>query len=71
MLPPLMDLLGGGMGGKDKKIRTIGLIGDVTEEKASDVIYGLLALRESGVRQELKDPLDPAQKSLQLANPWR
>ena len=69
MLPPLMDLLGGGMGGKDKKIRTIGLIGDVTEEKASDVIYGLLALRESGVRQELKDPLDPNSEIITTCEP--
>ena len=58
MLPPLMDLLGGGSS-KEKKIRTIGLIGDVTEEKASDVIYGLLALRETGKVQKLADPTDP------------
>ena len=69
MLPPLMDLLGGGIGGKDKKIRTIGLIGDVTEEKASDVIYGLLALRESGVTQELKDPLDPSSEIITTFEP--
>lgn len=69
MLPPLMDLLGGGMGGKEKKIRTIGLIGDVTEEKASDVIYGLLALRESGIRQELKDPLDPNSEIIVTCEP--
>ena len=58
MLPPLMDLLGGG-GGREKKIRTIGLIGDVSEEKASDVIYGLLALKETGKVQKLADPTDP------------
>tara|TARA_A200000159_G_scaffold160107_1_gene179698 strand:- start:92 stop:823 length:732 start_codon:yes stop_codon:yes gene_type:complete len=68
MLPPLMDLLGGGSG-KDKKIRTIGLIGDVTEEKASEVIYGLLALRESGYRQELKDPTDPSSDIVETCEP--
>lgn len=67
MLPPLMDLLGGG--GKDKKIRTIGLIGDVTEEKASEVIYGLLTLRESGYRQELKDPTDPNSDIVESCEP--
>ena len=29
-------------------LRKIGLIGDVTEEKSSDIIYGLYALREMG-----------------------
>lgn len=67
MLPPLMDLLGGS--GKDKKIRTIGLIGDVTEEKASDVIYGLLALRESGRFQRLENPEDPHSDIIEEVEP--
>lgn len=29
-------------------LRTIGLIGDIDEEKAGEVIYGMLALKESG-----------------------
>jgi ATP-dependent Clp endopeptidase proteolytic subunit ClpP len=68
MLPSLMDMLGGG-GGRDKKIRTIGLIGDVTEEKASDVIYGLLTLRETGIRQELEDPNDPNSEIIETCEP--
>jgi ATP-dependent Clp protease protease subunit len=34
------------------KMRTIGLIGDVDEEKASDVIYALLTLKQLGEREE-------------------
>jgi len=38
-------------------MRTIGLIGDVDEEKAADIIYGMLALKEYG-----KIPDDPESK---------
>lgn len=34
------------------RMRTIGLIGDVDEEKASDVIYALLTLKQIGEREE-------------------
>lgn len=34
------------------KLRTIGLIGDVDEEKAGDVIYALIALKATGEREE-------------------
>ena len=38
-------------------LRKIGLIGDVTEEKSSDVVYGLYALKEVG-----KNFVEPASK---------
>ena len=57
MLPPLFDMLGGGR--SEPKIRVLGMIGDVTEERASDLIYGMLSLRESGIREELSNPEDP------------
>lgn len=38
-------------------LRKIGLIGDVTEEKSSDIIYGLYALKEMG-----KHEIPPASK---------
>ena len=36
----------------DINLRKIGLIGDVTEEKSSDIIYGLYALKEMGRFEE-------------------
>lgn len=33
-------------------MRKIGLVGDVTEEKSSDIIYGLYALKEMGKHEE-------------------
>jgi ATP-dependent Clp endopeptidase proteolytic subunit ClpP len=36
----------------DVNLRKIGLIGDVTEEKSSDIIYGLYALKEMGRFEE-------------------
>lgn len=50
VLPPML-----GLGETSKpEVRVIGLIGDVEEEKAGEVIYGLLALKETG-----KKPVDP------------
>ena len=36
-------------------LRTIGLIGDIDEEKAGEVIYGMLALKESGKNEPEED----------------
>jgi ATP-dependent Clp protease protease subunit len=59
MLPPLFDMLGGA-GRSDGKIRVLGMVGDVDEEKASELIYGMLSLKESGKREEFKIPEDPS-----------
>lgn len=68
MLPPLFDLLGGGSR-SDKKIRVLGCIGDVTEEKASDLIYGMLALKESGKTEVLADPDNPLSEIIEKVEP--
>jgi len=60
MLPPLFDMLGGGAGRSDGKIRVLGMIGDVDEEKASELIYGMLSLKETGKREEFSVPEDPS-----------
>lgn len=43
----------------EQKVRALGLIGDLDEEKASDVLYGMMSLYKSGIKEELKDPEDP------------
>ena len=53
VIPPMMGM---GLSAPKPEIRVIGLVGDVEEEKAGEVIYGLLALRESG--KKLVDPED-------------
>tara|TARA_B100000287_G_scaffold421151_1_gene461453 strand:- start:1293 stop:2042 length:750 start_codon:yes stop_codon:yes gene_type:complete len=60
MLPPLFDMLGGGGRSSDGKIRVLGMIGDVNEEKASELIYGMLSLKETGRQDDLANPEDPA-----------
>lgn len=37
------------------RMRTLGLIGDVDEEKAGDIIYALLTLKEIGKREETNE----------------
>ena len=69
MLPPLFDMLGGGGRQAEPKIRVLGMIGDVTEERASDLIYGMLSLRESGIREQLKNPEDPASDIITTCEP--
>ncbi len=43
-------------------LRTIGLIGDVDEEKAGEIIYGMLALKESGKVEEDEKPKKSSKK---------
>ncbi len=42
----------------EPKLRIIGLIGDINEEKTTEVLYGMLSLYESGIKQEPIDPED-------------
>lgn len=49
-------------------MRTIGLIGDVDEEKAGDVIYGMLALKEYGKIQD--DDENKRKSKKQLYEPF-
>ena len=43
----------------DSGLRTIGLIGDIDEEKASDIIYGMLVMSESSKKEILINPKKP------------
>ena len=52
------SMLGMDAASQKPEVRVIGLIGDVEEEKASEVIYGFLALKESG--RKPVDPEDPS-----------
>jgi ATP-dependent Clp endopeptidase proteolytic subunit ClpP len=45
-------------------MRTIGLIGDVDEEKAGEVIYGMLTLKEYGKLPEEEQPKGKGKKQL-------
>jgi ATP-dependent Clp endopeptidase proteolytic subunit ClpP len=49
-------------------MRTIGLVGDVDEEKAGELIYGMLTLREFGKIQE--DPENKSKNKKQLYEPF-
>lgn len=71
VLPPIFDMLGGPSGGRssEKKIRVLGMIGDVTEDKASDMIYGLLTLKETGKVESLENPDDPASDIITTYDP--
>jgi len=44
---------------EDPKIRTIGIIGDIDEEKTSDTIYGMLILNETSKKEVLVDTDKP------------
>jgi ATP-dependent Clp endopeptidase proteolytic subunit ClpP len=62
------DLLGGG----DEKasIRKVGIIGDIAEEKTSDIIYGMLLLHDSREVEKLKDPEDPEAGTEKISEPF-
>ena len=45
------------LGGPQNEIRTIGLMGDVDEEKAGDVLMGLLLLTELSAKEAPYDPI--------------
>ncbi len=66
MLPPIFDMFGSK---SEKKIRALSMIGDVDEERASDLIYGMLSLRESGKIEELSDPEDPSSDIVTTCEP--
>ena len=56
--------------GDDKTPRCVGLIGDITEEKASEVLYGMLSLRHSGVKSVPEDEEDPDSKLKEVREPF-
>ena len=40
-------------------IRKMGIIGDIAEEKTSDIIYGMVSLHSTREKEEYKDPENP------------
>jgi len=43
---------------KKEELRIIGLIGEVSEERTTEVIYSMLQLKQSGMKKEAKDTED-------------
>jgi len=46
------------LGPEPAKLRLIGLYGEVSEERAAETTYSLMALKELGKKEELSDPED-------------
>ena len=44
---------------ENPKLRMVGLFGDLVEEKVSDLVQGLMALKEYDIEEEREDPEDP------------
>ena len=62
------DLLAGG--DEKSSIRKVGIIGDIAEDKTSDIIYGMLLLHESREVEKLKDPENPEAGTEKVSEPF-
>tara|TARA_B100000287_G_C20633232_1_gene780662 strand:- start:756 stop:1409 length:654 start_codon:yes stop_codon:yes gene_type:complete len=51
------------------ELRVTGIYGDVTEDKCSEVVYGLLALKETGKRYVKENPEDEDSEVLEAYEP--
>ena len=65
----LGDVFGGMSGDKDP-LRKIGIIGDIVEDKTSDIIYGMLALHDSREKETVIDPDDPESETTKVSQPF-
>ena len=65
----LGDLFGNAASDKDP-LRKIGVIGDIVEDKTSEIIYGMLALHDSREKEELIDPDDPESETTKVPQPF-
>ena len=64
----LTDMFGDG---PDKEpLRKIGIIGDIIEDNTSDILYGMLSLHDSRVKETLKDPEDPESGVEKVSQPF-
>lgn len=52
------------------KVRAIGLIGPVDEDRAAEVIYGMLIMKKTGIKKELVDEEDPEQGFREVCEPF-
>ena len=55
---------------EDEAPRVMGLCGDLDEEKAGELIYGMISLYESGITYTLKDPEDEKSDILTSYKPF-
>ena len=55
---------------ENKAPRCVGLIGDITEEKASEILYGMLQLRHTGTNTVLVDESKPDGKTKEIYTPF-
>ena len=51
-------------------IRKMGIIGDIAEEKTSDIIYGMVSLHSTREKEEYKDPENPDLGTETVAQPF-
>ena len=66
----LMNSLFGDMPPEKPSIRKLGIIGDIAEEKTSDIIYGMLLLHDSREVEKLKDPEDAESELEKVSEPF-
>ena len=55
---------------KDETPRIMGICGDLDEEKAGELMYGMIALYEEGASYKLKDPIDESSEILVSYSPF-
>ena len=55
---------------KDEMPRIVGICGDLDEEKAGELMYGMIALYESGITYKLSDPTDENSEILASYSPF-
>ena len=69
--PPVIMVVSpsGGGDAESKSPRCVGLVGDITEEKSSEVLYGLLSLRHTAKKLAPVDPEDPESELKEVHDP--
>ena len=55
---------------KDELPRLVGFCGDLDEEKAGELMYGMIAMYESGIAYKLEDPTDEKSEILASYSPF-
>lgn len=54
----------------ESKANVLALYGDVTEEKCSELLYGLLVLKETNKKEKLEDPENPESETVATYEPF-
>ena len=66
----LMNSLFGDVPPEKPPVRKLGIIGDIAEEKTSDILYGMLLLHDSREVEKPKDPEDPESELEKVSEPF-